>query len=172
KEGSILAAIILGIGIASIFAIVYAYARKGLKGSEVKRGLVLASILWIVLFLVPFIKYPANPPAVGDPDSIYYRQTLYIAIIGISASTALALAYINKSFSIKHKFILPLAYIAVIAITYIALPSNPDEIAISANLLNSFRATSIIASLIAWIILGITFGALYEKFKKRAEKTA
>ena len=25
---------------------------------------------FVVLYLVPFIKYPANPPSVGDPDTI------------------------------------------------------------------------------------------------------
>ena len=34
----------------------------------------------------------ANPPAVGDPETIYYRQSLYVTYLAISGFTALALA--------------------------------------------------------------------------------
>ncbi len=172
KEGSIFAGMVLSIGIASIFALVYPYARKGIKGSDVKRGLIIASIFWIVLFLVPFLKYPANPPAVGDPETIYYRQALYLVMLGISASIAVFLAYMNKSISSKYRSILPVIYIGVIAVAFVAVPNNPDEVTISMDLVNSFRVVSIIASLIAWLTLGLIFGALYERFKKRAEKFA
>ena len=50
-------------------------------------------IIWFVLFLVPALKYPANPPAVGDPQTIYYREFLYIAILSISAFSILGLAF-------------------------------------------------------------------------------
>jgi hypothetical protein len=30
--------------------------------------LILAGIMWFVLFLVSALKYPAIPPAVGDPE--------------------------------------------------------------------------------------------------------
>ena len=35
-------------------------------------------------FLLPFFKYPANPPAVGNPDTIGHRTTLYLMMILIS----------------------------------------------------------------------------------------
>lgn len=44
----------------------------------------IAGIMWLVLFLIPVPKYPANPPAIGDPDTIYYRQSLYVAFLAIS----------------------------------------------------------------------------------------
>ena len=172
KEGSISAAVVLGIGVASMFALVYAYARKGINGSEIKRGLIIASIFWIVLFFIPFLKYPANPPAVGDPDTIYYRQALYLTMLGISASIAVFLAYMKRNVSSKYRFVLPIIYIASIAVAFMALPSNPDEVTISMDLVNTFRTVSVIASLIAWLSLGIVFGALYERFKKRAERLA
>lgn len=164
KGGSVFAAIILSTAYSSIFAIVYAYSRKGLNGSEVKRGVIISSILWIVIFLVPFIKYPANPPAVGDPTTIYYREALYLAILGISGSTSLFLAYISRIKRIR--FALPFAYATIIALAYMALPNNPDEITISIDLINSFRIVSVIASLITWVSLGVIFGILYQRFNK------
>ena len=42
------------------------------------------------LYLVPFIKYPANPPSVGDPDTITKRTALYLIMILISLLAAIA----------------------------------------------------------------------------------
>jgi hypothetical protein len=54
--------------------------------------------MWFVLFLVPALKYPANPPAVGDPETIYYRESLYIGLLTISGFTALGLALSYRRF--------------------------------------------------------------------------
>src|SRR6266550_517717 len=42
---------------------------------------VLALAGFVVVELVPFLKYPANPPSVGDPDTIGRRTLLYLAMI-------------------------------------------------------------------------------------------
>jgi hypothetical protein len=49
-------------------------------------ALLLAALAWWAIIVVPFIKYPANPPAVGDPETIGYRQSLYITMLLLSAS--------------------------------------------------------------------------------------
>ncbi len=164
KEGSVFAAIVLTIAYTSIFAIVYSYVRNSINGSEVKRGLIISSILWIVIFLVPSLKYPANPPAVGDPTTIYYRQALYLTILGISMSVALFLAYLARFKKIKH--VIPFIYIGIITAAYLILPNNPDEVTITMDVVNWFRIVSIIASLITWLSLGVIFGALYKRFNK------
>ncbi len=166
KGGSILGFIILTLGITSIFAIVYSYTH--IKGSSIRKGILLASILWIVLFLVPFLKYPGNPPAVGDPETISYRQLLYIIILGISGSTALLVGYLSNLKRLKY--VSPIIYILVISIAYIFLPNNPDEITISLDLINKFRVASVISSLIAWLSMGIIFGIFYNRFKIYLER--
>jgi hypothetical protein len=54
--------------------------------------------MFIVLFLVPALKYPTNPPAVGDASTIYYREILFIGFISISglSTVILALVYNRK----------------------------------------------------------------------------
>ena len=52
------------------------------------------------------IKYPANPPAVGDPETIYYRQSLYVGYLVISGFTALALALAWNRLQVKSKKII------------------------------------------------------------------
>ena len=80
KGGEIAAGTILGMSFGALFGIVFVYSRSLLlphSNSNIRKAIVLAGIMWFVLFLVPALKYPANPPAVGDPETIYYREALY-----------------------------------------------------------------------------------------------
>ncbi len=168
KEGLFVAGLILGVSFASLYAIVYGYARKSLPGSnDVKKSLLLASIVWFTIFMIPFLKYPGNPPAVGDPETIYYRESLYIAFIAISGLGALGFAFLyRKMHSIRtRKFIVPALYAAYIIPFYFIMPPNPDAITIPMELVTNFRIMTVITAAIFWAVLGITFGALWDKFK-------
>ena len=75
KGGQVLAGAILGTSIGALFGIVFAYSRNALPGSNnVKKALVLAGIMWLSLYVVPFLKYPANPPTVGDLSLIHISE--------------------------------------------------------------------------------------------------
>ncbi len=171
KSGEVAAGMVLGVSFASLYAIVYGYTRKSLPGSsDAKRSLFLASIVWLTIFMVPFIKYPGNPPAVGDPETIYYRQALYIAFIAISGLGALGFAFLYRKMpsSSARKLIVPALYAAYIAGFYFAMPPNPDPIRIPMELVTSFRIVSAATATIFWIILGVVFGALWTRFKLHA----
>ena len=77
KGGEIAAGTILGTSYGALFGIIFAYGRKSIPGSsETKKALILAGLILLVLYLVPALKYPSNPPSVGDPDTLSYRQSL------------------------------------------------------------------------------------------------
>ena len=81
KGGEVAAGTILGMSLGALFGIVTVYSRYLLlphSNSNIRKTLILAGIMWFVLFLVLALKYPANPPAVGDPEIICYRESLYI----------------------------------------------------------------------------------------------
>lgn len=168
KAGQLVAGAILGLSFASFYAIVYGYSRKSLLGSsDVRKSLFLASIVWLTIFMVPFLKYPGNPPVVGDPETIYYREALYVAFIAISGLGALGFAFLYRKLSSvgARKLIVPALYAAYIAAFYIAMPPNPDAITIPMELVTNFRIVTVITAAIFWAVLGITFGALWDKFK-------
>jgi len=168
KGGQLVAGTILGVSFASFYAIVYGYARKSLPGSsDVRKSLFLASIVWLTIFMIPFLKYPGNPPVVGDPETIYYRQALYVAFIALSGLGALGFAFLYRKLSSirARKFIVPALYAAYITAFYFAMPPNPDAITIPMELVTNFRIMTVITAAIFWAILGITFGALWDKFK-------
>ena len=89
KGGQVLAGAILGAAFGSLFGIVYALSRASLPGRhDVGKALALAGIMWVVVFLVPFAKYPAELPATGDPDTVDERLMLYAGIMAVSGAAA------------------------------------------------------------------------------------
>jgi predicted cobalt transporter CbtA len=170
KGGEIIAGAILGMSIAALFGIVFAYSRDSLPGhnnNNKKKALILGGIMFLVLFLVPALKYPANPPAVGDPNTISYRESLYTAILAISGFSALGLAFLYRKLGNKQskKIIVPSIYAVIIASAYLLLPPNPDKIMIPTDLIVSFRIASVFTMGIFWGLLGIILGLFWDKLK-------
>ena len=86
KGGEVLAGAILGTSIGSLFGIVYALSKKSLpSGNNIGKTVILAGLMWFTLFVIPFLKYPANPPTVGDGETVVLRGILYLTLIAISA---------------------------------------------------------------------------------------
>jgi predicted cobalt transporter CbtA len=166
KGGEIVAGTILGLSIGSLFGIVFAYTHSSIPGSDnKKKALIVAGIMWFVLFLIPALKYPANPPAVGDPETIYYRQSLYVAFLAISGFSALGLTFLYGKMRALNtkKAIIPAVYTAIIAGAYFAMPANPDPINAPIDLVIGFRITSAITISMFWGLLGIIFGTFWDK---------
>ena len=168
KGGEIAAGTILGLSIGSLYGIVFAYTHGSVPGSNnKKKALIVAGIMWFVLFLMPALKYPANPPAVGNPETIYYRQSLYVAFLAISGFSALGLAFLYQkvvaSSNTKKATIIPLAYAAIMVGAYLAMPANPDPINAPIDLVIGFRITSAITISMFWGLLGIIFGTFWDK---------
>jgi predicted cobalt transporter CbtA len=170
KGGEIVAGTILGTSISALFGIVYAYSRNSLPGSNnKKKGLILAGIMFFVIFLIPALKYPANPPTVGDLETIEYRESLYIGMLVVSGFTALGVAILYRSLGQtrreSRKIIVPAIYAVIIALAFVVLPANPDEITISSDLLMNFRIVTTITMGIFWGELGILLGSLWDVVK-------
>ena len=173
KGGEIIAGTILGLSIGSLYGIVFAYARGSISGTNnnKKKALIVAGIMWLVLFLMPALKYPPNPPAVGNPETIYYRQSLYVAFLAISGFSALGLAFLYRKMMMassnntkKKAIIIPSAlYAAIMAGAYLAMPANPDPINAPIDLVIGFRITSAITISVFWALLGIIFGTFWDK---------
>jgi predicted cobalt transporter CbtA len=174
KAGAFAGGAIYGAGLASLFGVVFVFARSRLPGKNNKqKAILLAGIMWLVLFLMVALKYPANPPAVGDPETIYYRETLYVGYILISGLAALGMAVIwIRTRMNSKKIIIPLMYAAIMVTAYVVMPSNPDKIEISMDLIQTFRILTAITIGVFWGTLGIIFGSLWDKFLSREQTLA
>lgn len=171
KAGAFAGGAIYGAGLASLFGVIFVFARNKLPGKNNKqKAIFLAGIMWFILFLMVALKYPANPPAVGDPETIYYREILYVAYIMISGFAALGMAVIWIRINMNSKrIIIPLIYAAIMVTAFVVMPSNPDKIEISMDLIQTFRILSAITIGVFWGILGITFGSLWDKFLSKEQ---
>jgi predicted cobalt transporter CbtA len=172
KGGEVVAAAMYGVSLSALFGIVFVYSRRSLPGfNNKKKALFLAAIMFFVLFLVPALKYPANPPAVGNPATIYYREMLYVGFIAVSGFSALALALSYrklKTYLSEKKTVLlivPLIYAVIMISTYLTFPPNPDKVTIPMNLIVSFRVASVFTIGIFWGVLGMIVGLFWDKFK-------
>jgi preprotein translocase subunit SecG len=165
KGGQVLAGAILGTSVGALFGIVFAYSRNALpSGHSVKKTLTLASLMWAILFLIPFLKYPANPPTVGDPETIVLRSAMYLGFIALSGFGALGFYKVYKKLLGKKKILAFAGYAVYITVIFALMPPNPDEITAPMELVNGFRSMSFVAVTIFWIANAIILGLLWQKY--------
>jgi hypothetical protein len=71
--------IFFGVAVGALFAVAYAVC-LGRVGNLQPRALALlvAAGGFLAVYLAPFVKYPANPPSIGSPDTIKDRGGLYL----------------------------------------------------------------------------------------------
>jgi len=169
KSGQILAGAILGISIGSLFGIVFVLSRNSLPGkSDVTKSLILAAIMWLTIYFIPFLKYPANPPTVGDADTVVLRSILYLSFIAISGFGAFGFYMVSKKLKTK-KIIAVFGYVIFIGMVFFAMPENPDKITAPMDLVDHFRVMSALAVSIYWLSLGIILGSLWNHYKPHNE---
>ena len=167
KEGTFAAGAFLGLTYGAILGIVYVISRKYLPSSDDrKKALILAAIMCLSLYIVPFIKYPANPPAVGDPETIGLRDSLYTMYQLASGLIALGVSIlVYKLRKISYiKYVIPIIY-GLVAFIYAVFPANPDEITAPMDLVNAFRAVTFGTMVMFYLVLGAIFGIMWNKFK-------
>ena len=168
KEGTFAAGAFLGLTYGAILGIVYVISRKYLPSSDDrKKALILAAIMCLSLYIVPFIKYPANPPAVGDPETIGLRDSLYTSYQLASGLIALGVSILMyKLRKISYiKYVIPIIYLGLVAFIYAVFPANPDEITAPMDLVNAFRAVTFGTMVMFYLVLGAIFGIMWNKFK-------
>ncbi|SFO97756.1 Probable cobalt transporter subunit (CbtA) [Amycolatopsis arida] len=85
------------LAIGGLFALAFAvlYGRIGTLRPRVTAAL-LAAAGYAVVVLVPFLKYPANPPAVGRAETIGDRTALYFGFVALSVLAAALAAYAGR----------------------------------------------------------------------------
>ena len=168
KEGTFAAGAILGLTYGAILGIVYALSRKYLPSSDDrKKALILAAVMCLSLYIIPFIKYPANPPAVGDPETIGLRDSLYSGYQLASGIIALGVSIlIYKLQRISYlKYIIPIFYLGLVVSIYAVFPANPDDITAPMDLVNAFRVVTFGTMVMFYLVLGAIFGIMWHKFK-------
>ncbi len=153
-----------------LFALVFAlaYGRMGDFGPRATSALLAAAGL-AAIYIAPNLKYPANPPSVGIPDTIAMRTSLYFVMILLSLAAMIAAGMLrlrlNGRFGAWNAALIAAAsYLVVMVGVSLALPGvNEVPEAFPAVVLWQFRIASLGAQLIMWATLGLAFGAWTER---------
>jgi predicted cobalt transporter CbtA len=170
NAGLLVATIVYGAALGGLFALVFAYWNQRIPHLTTRgTATLLAGLSFVAISLVPALIYPANPPAVGRPDTIETRTALYFGALALSiAGMALAVALGRRLLATRGPWnaavVALLAYVGVMLITGRTLPAiNEVPPDFSAELLWKFRVTSIGMNLVLWSTLGILFGFAAER---------
>ena len=131
-----------------------------------RRSLLAGAFMAGAFTVMPFIKYPPNPPAVGDPATISERQWKYLALIFLSLVVFAIAARLSshlraRGWTDDERLIAVTLAIAVpLGVVVAALPPYHDPIEVPANLVWRFRIASLGGNLLLWSVLTMTFGAV------------
>jgi predicted cobalt transporter CbtA len=168
----------IGVAYGGIMALVAAGAigRMGSLGARQTTG-VVALLGFASTALLPFLKYPANPPAVGNPDTIGSRTTEYFGMValcvaGVVAAVVLAVRLARRIGGFEATVAAGVGYLGLVAGAALLLPTVDEVGDFPADLLWSFRVSSLITSATLWAVLGVGLVALVGRMHDRATATA
>ena len=160
----------MGVALGGLFALVFAwaYGRVGPLGARATAAL-LALAAYLTITVVPFTKYPANPPTVGDPATIDRRTAVFAAMIAITMLALVAAWRIRRGLLARMgawnaATAAALAFVAVIALAELILPAvHETPRGFPADVLWRFRIASLGINAVLWTTIGLGFGLLAER---------
>lgn len=171
--------LLFGAAMGALLAVVFclAYRRRD-NAAPRMLSLRLAAAAFVTVYLVPFVKYPPNPPAVGQADTIGTRTLWYLVMVVASVLLAGMAIWLARRLSPRHgafnAYLLATgAYTVVIAATMLILPGvsetpqpmrdDADVIVypgFPADVLYEFRLASLSTQLVLWMTIGLVFAVL------------
>ncbi|MFF6775516.1 CbtA family protein [Streptomyces sp. NPDC012637] len=155
-------------GIASL-AFCFVLGRVGRFTPKATAALVAAAAFTTV-YLVPFLKYPATPPAVGNPDTIGKRTTLFFLMILLSVLLGIAAVIAGRRLAPRlgnwnATVVAGAGFVAAVAIACAFLPANEDAVKpdFPAAVLWDFRLATLGIQAVLWAVFGLAFGLLAQR---------
>jgi predicted cobalt transporter CbtA len=165
--GGMAAAVLYGAALGVVFTVAYAAVRHRLRTVDDWRAAVcLAAAGFAGVFLLPFLKYPANPPAVGDADTVGRRTALYLVAVAWSLVATWGgwrawQALVARGIPAPHAVPATLAvWVGLAVVGLVALPSNTDPVNAPATLIWQFRLATVAGAAAFWSVVGMVFGWL------------
>jgi hypothetical protein len=133
---------------------------------------VVAAVGFVAVALVPFLKYPANPPAVGSGDTIGDRTGSYFAFLLISLLVAIAMVALaarvwDKLGAFEAVAGAAVAYVVVMAVVGNLMPTVNEVGDFPADELWFFRRASLLTLTSMWGVLGIGLTGLVGRLGER-----
>ena len=162
--------VVFGTALGGLFALVFAFAhgRLGQFGPQALAAL-LAAAGFLAVVLVPAIKYPPNPPSVGAAETIVYRTELYFLMLLMSVAALVLAVSIGRQLAGRYgawnsTLAGAAVFLVIIVVAQLLLPPvNEVPAQFPADVLWSFRVTSLAMQVVLWTTIGLGFGMLTER---------
>jgi predicted cobalt transporter CbtA len=155
------------VAMGALFAVAYcvAYGRVG-NISPRLLSVLLAGGMFLSLYVIPFLKYPASPPALSLDDTIQQRTLLYLLMVVLSAVLLVAAVALGRNLAARYggwsaTLIAAGSYAVAVAVVMLVLPSiheTPGDF--PADVLYDFRLYSLGTQLVMWATIGLVFAPM------------
>lgn len=160
--GLLTATVVFGTALGGIVGLAAAFAvgRLG-RLSPRASSAVVAAIGFVAVYFVPYLKYPPNPPAVGDPDTIGERSAWYFSMLAISVVAAVLAVVVARRLTPRwgtwNAWLAAAAGYLVVVVLVARLLPIIDEVPadFSADLLWRFRIASLTVQATLWAVIGL-----------------
>lgn len=163
---------LLGAASGGVFGLVFAFCARGSR-DRWQAALAFGVAAWAAVALFPALKYPSNPPGVGDPSTVEARTVWFLIAIGASAALALLLWAASRWLArrgtedVPRQTLVGASAAVLYGALFFALPANDIPIEVPADLLWDFRLASIGTQAILWLGLAVAFGWLWHRAAKK-----
>jgi predicted cobalt transporter CbtA len=184
--------LIFGLAMGALFAVLFSvvYARTN-EAQPQALSLRLAAGAFGAVYVVPFLKYPPNPPAVGQSDTIGARTGWYLVMVASSVVLAIGAVWLVRRLAVRFGawnagLLAAGSYLVAIVVVAVLLPSvdeTPEPLrdaagaivypGFPADVLYEFRLVSLATQLVLWASIGLVFSVVSSRLlSERAPSTA
>lgn len=172
----------VGVALGGILGLVAAFALGRIGRLTPGQSTALVTLIgFVAVALVPFLKYPATPPAVGSGDTIGLRTSVYFGYLLVSVLAAVMVTYgavrLRERVGTYAAVVGGgLAYVAVVVVAGQLFVTVNEVGDFPADTLWAFRFASLITLATMWGVLGVALtglvGRLYAQEQAAAERKA
>jgi predicted cobalt transporter CbtA len=170
--------LIFGVAMGALFAVLFCVVARVRQIGPRELSVLLAAAAFGAVNLVPFVKYPPDPPAVGQSDTIGMRTGWYLAMVLASVALAIAAVWLARRLTARFgpwygRLLAAGAYLVAITVVMVLLPTvdeTPQPLrdaagaiihpGFPADVLYEFRLLSLGTQLVLWTTIGLVFATL------------
>jgi hypothetical protein len=167
--GLLTGTVVVGVALGGIVALLAAGTMGRIGRLVPGESTALVTLIGFVSFgLVPFLKYPATPPAVGSSDTLGDRTALYFGFVLVSVLAAVLATYaalkVRERIGTYGGVVVGVAgYLAVVVVAG-QLFATVDEVgSFPASTLWSFRWSALITLATMWAVIGVVLTGLVSR---------
>jgi predicted cobalt transporter CbtA len=171
------ATIVAGVTLGGLIGAVSALAlgRFGRLGAR-STVLLVTALGFLATYVVPYLAYPPNPPAVGQADTIGFRTALYFILVAVSLIAGVSAVLVARRLTPRWgswyaSLACAAAYGVVVAVAIAIMPAyNEVPADFPAGVLYDFRRASLLTQLTLWGVVGLLTAELTHRLAVRGRR--